>query len=289
MKYLENAFKFLGKYYLLLIPLFISVAIPAILNGPSSNAMMDQLNEIQNSLKANPSLAQNPNDLLALYSTMASSYAALGIGSFIALILSIVVMPATYGMVNKALATGNADLSDFVPEMKNNIVKYIVFGLVSLVLYFGIGIAVAIIVAICIALMAVSVPLGVIAIILFAFALTAGIYAFTRLILFWFPAMVCDNLGVFDALKKSISVGKSYFWPVVGISLLISIGSSIAAGIVNGIFGRIAIIGPTILSVAPVLAQFILIVFTFEVYRDKTGKNEYINEDLISETPGDYL
>lgn len=289
MKYLENAFKFLGKYYLLLIPLFISVVIPAILNGPSNNAMMEQLNEIQNAIKTDPSLSQNPNELLALYGTLASSYAALGIGSLLALVLSIVVMPATYGMVNKALATGNADLSDFVPEMKNNIVKYILFGLVSLVLYFGIGIAVAIIVGICIALMAVSVPLGVIAIILFAFALAAGIYAFTRLILFWFPAMVCDNLGVIDALKKSISVGKSYFWPVVGISLLISIGSGIATGIVNGIFGRIAVIGPTIVSVAPVLAQFILIVFLFEVYRDKTGKNGSVNEDLISETPGDYL
>lgn len=288
MKYLENAFKFLGKYYLLLIPLFAAIAIPAIINGPNANSMMKQVEEIGKAIESDPTLAQNPAALLALYSSLASSYAALGIGSLLALILSIIVRPATYGMVNKALATGNADLNDFVPEMKSNIVKYILFGLASLVLYFGIGIAVVILIGICIALMAVSVPLGVVLIILLALALVAGIFAFSVLISLWFPAMVSDDLGVFDALKKSISVAKSYFWPILGISLLIGIGSMIAGGILS-VFGRIAVIGPIFASVATVLAEFIMIVFLFEVYRDKTGKNEYMNEDVITETPGDYL
>lgn len=289
MKYLENAFNFLGKYFLLLIPLFISVAIPAIFSASGTSAYTEQALEIQNAIMKDPTLVQNPSDFLELYSTLFSSFGVMGIGSLIALVFSIVVVPATYGMVNKALVTGNADLSDFIPEMKNNIVKYILFMLATFVLYFGIVIAIAIIVGICIVLMTVSVPLGVIAIILASLGLLIGIFVFTRLIIFWFPAMVCDDLGVVDALKKSISVGKSYFWPVLGITLLITLGSYIAGGIIGAIIGGITIVGPAIASFVSALAEFIMIVFAIEVYRDKTGKNEYMNENLITETPGDYL
>lgn len=288
MKYLENAFKFLGKFYLLLIPLFISVAIPNIISGPSNNSFSAQFEEIMKTIATDPTIAQDSTALLNLFSTLNTSMPLALLGGGIAFILGLIVKPATYGMVNKALETGNADLNDFVPEMKNNIAKYILFGLVSIGIYMGITIVAIVIFAVIIALMVKSTGLGVLLLFLFVIALMIGIFVFSYLTFLWFPAMISDDLGVFDGFKRSISVAKSYFWPIVGISLLITMGASVAS-LILGIFGGIPVIGPAIISLVAVVVEFIMIVFAFEVYRDKTGKNEYINEDLPYEAPGDYL
>jgi len=288
MKYLENAFKFLGKYYLLLIPLFIATVIPAIINAPSQNAMTQQMEEITKSM-LNPGMVQNSNEMLEMYSTLMQPSATYWLSIILSLVLTIIVTPATYGMVNKALSTGNADLSDFVPEMKNNIVKYIIFGLASIVLGFGIGIAILLVIGICVALFFVSPALGGIMSFLLGLASIIAVFVLAVWISFWFIAMVSDELGVLDALKKSISVAKSYFWPIVGINILVGIGYAIVSGIFSGIFGKIPLIGPVFVSVIAVLYQFVIIAFMFEVYRDKTGKSDSINQDLTLDMPGDYL
>jgi len=288
MKYLENAFKFLGKFFLLLIPLFVATAIPSIISGPSNNTLQAQLNEIRNALIKDPTMIQSTSDFFELYGTLASALPFMLLVGLISIILGLIARPATYGMVNKALDTGNADLSDFLPELGNNIGKYILMVLASIGIYLGIGIAAAIIFAIFVGLMAVSKVLGIVLMILFAIALIIGLLVFSYLTVLWFPAMVSDNLGVFDGLKKSISVAKSYFWPIVGISILVAIGSGIVSAIL-GLFQNIPVIGPILLSAFAVLVEFIMIVFYFEVYRDKTGKNDDMNGDLSFEVPGDYL
>jgi hypothetical protein len=288
MKYLENAFKFLVKYYLLAIPLFIAIAIPAIIAGSGSAELAAQIQELQKSMLSDPEMMQDPACLLQLYSTLAPMLAASGIAGAISFILMLIIKPATYGMVNKALETGNADLSDFGPEMKNNFPKYILFGLATAGLYIGIFIAAIIVFAVFAALMAASKAVGIILMVLFSMAFIVFLIAFSILTYLWFPAMVSDNLGVFDGLKKSISVVKGYFWPIIGISLLVGIGSGVAGGIV-GAAGNIAVVGPLLTSIVTVAVEFVMIVFAFEVYRDKTGKCDYMDEGTIMDTPGDYL
>lgn len=288
MKYLENSFKFLGKYFLFIIPLFIAIVIPALINAPAMNAFMSQLTEISNMIQADPTLAEDMGAFMSLYSTLLPMTSSMSLGNLLSIVLTIIFIPPTYGFVSKALDNGNAGFGDFVGSF-NNIGKYLLFLLFTIILYFGVGIGITILFFLSIALMAVSVPLGTIFMILLIFAAILGIYALTRFLLFWFPAMVSDNLGVFEALKKSFSVAKSCFWPVVGISLLVFIGTTIVSAILGGIFGRIPGVGTIITSLVSALSQFIMIVFAFEVYRDKSGKNEYVNDDLISDTPGEYL
>lgn len=289
MKYLENAFKFLGRFYLLLLPLFFATAIPAIISNSATLAMSDQITEYTKSLQQDPTMYGDMAFWWGLLDVLKPFFASLGIASAISFVLMLIIMPATYGMVNKALATGNADLSDFVPELKSNLLKYIIYGLASIAVSLVILIAIGIMVAICVAAMAASKALGIILIVIFSMALIVFLFAFSYLIVLWFPAMVADDLSAFTALKKSISVVKPYFWPMVGISLLIGIGGGVAGSALS-MASRIPVAGPLLSSIPSVLIQFIMIIFYFEVYRDKTGKNDYMMEEgPAPETPGDYL
>ncbi|AEV69561.1 hypothetical protein [Acetivibrio clariflavus] len=288
MKYLENAFKFLGNFFLLVIPLFIAIAIPSIISGPSKDALSKQYTEIIMTMAKDPTLMQNSSNLIELFSTLISFLPPIILGFILTIILRIIVNPATYGMVNKALETGNVDLNDFVPEMKNNIGKYILYALSYIGIYFAIFFLSAILSFIFSSITTISTTLGITLLILFSIALFIGLFVFSYLISLWFPAMVSDNLGVGDGLKKSISVVKSYFWPIVGISILVAIGSGILSAIAGFLKG-IPVLGHVVLSFISALVEFIMIVFCFEVYRDKTGKNEGMNEELNYEAPGDYL
>lgn len=289
MKYLENAFKFLGKFYLLLIPLFFAIGIPTIISGSGSIAMSNQITEYMNLLQQDPEMLYDSSYWWGLLDVLKPFLISMAIANVVSLVLSLIVMPATYGMVNKALATGNADLSDFVPELKKNFLKYIIYWLASIILSIVITIVIGIIVGVCAVGMAAAKALGIILIVILSMAFIVGFFALMVLILLWFPAMVADDLGVFEALKKSISVVKTYFWPILGITLLIMIGGGVA-GSALGAAMYIPVVGPLLVSIPSVIIQFLTIVFYFEVYRDKTGKNDYMMEEgPAPETPGDYL
>ncbi|HOQ00871.1 MAG TPA: hypothetical protein PK604_08630 [Acetivibrio clariflavus] len=288
MKYLENAFKFLGNFFLMVIPLFIAIAIPTIISGPSKDALTRQYMEIVLAMTTNTGLVENSSDLAELFSTLNTFYPPIILGLIVTIILRIIVNPATYGMVNKALETGNAGLGDFLSEMKNNIGKFILYALANIGIYFAIFFVSAILSYIFIFITSVSTVLGITLLILFTLALCIGIFVFSYLISLWFPAMVSDNLSLGDGLKKSISVVKSYFWPIVGIKILVTIGSGILSAFA-GYLKAIPVLGYVVLSFISAIVEFILIVFYFEVYRDKTGKNDSMNEGLNFEAPGDYL
>lgn len=289
MKYLENAFKFIGKFYLLLLPLFFAIAIPAIISTSGALAMSNQITEYMMPMQQDPTLVGDAAYWLGLLDVLKPFLINIAIANLVSLVLSLIVLPATYGMVNKALATGNASLSDFVPELKNNFLKYILYGLASIGLSVAIIIVIGILAIVCAVALSAAKALGIILIVILSMALIVFLFAISFLIALWFPAMVADDLGVFDALKKSISVVKTYFWPMVGITLLIMLGGGVA-GSALGMASYIPVVGPLLTSIPSVLIQFILIVFYFEVYRDKTGKNDYmLEEGPEPETPGDYL
>jgi len=291
MKYLVNTFEFIGKHILFVIPLFIAYVVPAIVSEPVNKLVKAQSEELARMVNADPSLVMSFNDFFELYSTLLPSMRTLWIISLVSLIPLIIIVPATYGMVNKALNTGNASLIDFFPEFAKNVVKFIKFVVATIIIYFGIGVVVAVLAGICIALMSVWMPLGVLAFVLVGAVVLAGLIASAILLLFSFPAMVSDNLDIFDALKRSVSVGKSYFWYTLAVLLIVNVGSSTISFIVDAFLDKVPYVGSVISSAALTLAQFIIIVFSFEVYRDKTNEDEYINNDenLVAETPNDYL
>ncbi len=264
MKYLEKAFKFLAKHYLLALPLWALSLIPGILGGKTINLLADGNYWI--GLLQNPTAMRDPAQILNLFASILPLFAGAGILSFI---LRFVVYPPTYGLINTALSTGHSDLNGFVPSLKENIVKYILYWIGTLVVGIILSIALIIVIAVIGVLVAVLKWFGAIIALLAMLLLIVVGLVIGALLGLWFPAMVVSNLDVIAALKKSVEVVKKDLWMIVGITLLINFVGGIAGSILS-FLNFIPLIGPIITSVIPAITTFVLTVFYMMVYKDKT-------------------
>jgi len=268
MKYLEKAVKFFGKFYILAIPLFVLNVLPTLIQGGGSINVIRNFTQFMESYSITKGF-QDPGAFLRMIPGILSFLVG---ASVLAIILQLVTEPATYGMVNKALQVGRADLNDFIPAIKQHFVKYLLYWVGMIVVSAIFGIATIVVFIILILLTMALKWFGVILIVLAVLAfIIAGVILYT-LISLWFPAMVIDDMDVMGALKQSIEIVKSTFWTILGIRILLVVIGGIASAIVGAIVGWIPVIGSIITSVIPTVINFILIVFFLDIYRDKTGK-----------------
>jgi len=268
MKYLENAVKFFGKFYILAIPLLVLNALPALIQGGVTINVISTFTRFFESYNITKGF-QDPGAFLHMIPGILSFVVS---ASILAVVLQLVAEPATYGMVNKALQVGWADLNDLIPAIKQNFVKYLLYWVGIIVVSAVFGIAATIVFIILILLTMAIKWFGVILIVLAALAfIIAGVILYT-LISLWFPAMVIDDMDVMSALKQSVEIVKSTFWTILGIRILLVVIGGIASSIVGAFVGWIPVIGTIITSVIPTVVNFILIVFFLEIYRDRTGK-----------------
>ncbi|MDQ2087333.1 hypothetical protein RBH29_12945 [Herbivorax sp. ANBcel31] len=274
MRFLENSFKFFGKYIIFAIPLFVIYAIQSLMVAPGLEELSIFLESNMDALNVN-----NPEFFEELITQQGfPELDGLMSSSIIVTILLLFVMPATYGIINRIYSNGSASFGDFFIEMKNNVLKYFLYILALIVFYIVIGLIVALVSMILGIVAGVALPLAILfgimmffgIIILFVFVMNVTVMGFT--------AVVTDKIGVFGGISKAMSVVKSYFWPIIGITLLISVGSTIASVVVMFVpITQVALILSAALSA---IVIFIFIVFTFEVYRDKTEKNVMTKDDI---------
>lgn len=268
MKHLERAIKFFGKFYILAVPLLVLNALPALIQGGAAISILSNFTRFFNSYDVLRGF-EDPGAFFSLIPTVLAYFVGAGI---LSIILQLVAEPATYGMVNNALQVGRSDLNDFVPALKQNFVKYILYWVGTLVVGAIFGIAVVIVFVILILISMAVRWLGVLLMVIAALAfIVAGIVLYT-LISLWFSAMVVDNMDVIGGFKRSVEVVKSSFWTVLGIKILLGIVGSVASAIVGAIIGWIPVIGSIITSVVPTVISFVTIVFFLDFYREKTGK-----------------
>ncbi|NLD46504.1 MAG: hypothetical protein GX660_04805 [Clostridiaceae bacterium] len=286
MKYLENSFRFFGKFFLLAIPMYIMFAVPQILMSPALLKIQESAMEIGNNPESFANLQMQ--EMLEMFASIyMEALPMMGLSIAASFILGLIIIPATYGVINKALSTGKADLTDFLSEFLHNIGKYILYYIGLILVSILLTIVIAVLIGLFVLMSKAIGALGVVLSVLIGIAVFLALLAFGFMLVYWFPAMVADNKGVFQGLKSSISVAKSYFWPTVGISLLISVGSAIAGAVVGGV-QFIPVLGPLVVSIPAAVAQFITTVFYIIVYRDKTGKVEE-EDNSVTELPGGYL
>lgn len=259
MKYLENAVKFLVKNWKIALPLYILMVIPALITGTANS--LTNFTKVW-SAASDPSQIADFGKVFALFGLILPMVVGGGILSFICQFIS---MPATYGMVNRGLETGNSSLNDIGQAISVNFVKYVMYFVGTLVLWLAFTVASAVLIGIF-----ALIRLYVIVVLLFIIIAVAAL-VLSVLISFWFSAMVVDNLTVIDAVKKSFEIAKSCFWTIIGITLLVWIAGAILGAILS-IFSGIPLLGPIIVTVAPAAVAFIMIVFYLIVYRDKAGK-----------------
>ena len=268
MKQLENAVKFFGKFYILAIPLLVLNALPALIQGGAAISLISNFTQFINSYD----IIKGFQDPLALFRLISSVLSYIIGGSILAIILHFVVEPATYGMVNNGLQYGQSDLNDFVPALKQNFVKYVLYWVGTLVVSAVFGIA-AVIVFVILVLLTIAIKwLGALLIVIAILGFIIAGFVLYTLISLWYSSMVVDNLDVVSGFKRSVEVVKSNFWTILGIKILLWVVGAVAGGIVNAILGWIPVIGPIISSIVPTIITFVAIVFYLVFYREKTGQ-----------------
>ncbi len=269
MRYLENAFRFTFKNFLITLPLLISMAIPAFILSLGSISFLSNLGNMQQIIQdmVNGGSIDYSHLMNELYGpTMLVSMIVSGI---LSLIFSILVYPITYGLINKKYETGKATFSDMTESLSKFIGRYVLYMLLIFAIGLGLGLVLLILLAITSVIMIqVNTALGILLMVLFVLAFIVGGYALKMYMSLWFPAVCIENSGIIDGLKNSFRTVKGSFWPILGITLLISLCGSVA-GMMLGWF---PVIGSVISSVTSTLAEFITIVFYFEIYRAKTGR-----------------
>ncbi|NLM58258.1 MAG: hypothetical protein GX194_03880 [Clostridium sp.] len=173
--------------------------------------------------------------------------------------------------------------------------KYIIYGIANFVLWLIISIIIAIIAALIlflfIGLGQISGPLvgfAIVISVLLGVVIVLGIIAVCYFTIYWFPAMVAEDLGVISALKKSIEVSKSYFWPTVGITLLISFMGWVVSVSVAFPLGLIPYMGVVVSSIPTAIAQFLTIVFLMLVYRDKAINAQPQDDGINGSDPNEF-
>jgi hypothetical protein len=191
-----------------------------------------------------------------------------GIWSFI---FNFVAVPVTYGLINKGLETGSANLNDIGSAISDNFVKYIMYFIGTLVLSLAIGIGVGLVFLVLWVIILLLKGVGVALMAIVALVLLVAGIVFAVVVSMWFSAMVVDGLDVVAAAKKSVEVVKDCFWTVLGITVLVSIVIAIIGSILSYL-RFIPLLGPIIYSVVPTAQTFVMAVFLLTLYREKTGK-----------------
>lgn len=278
MRHLENAFKFTFKNFLLTLPLLISLAIPALISGvgsigvvANSGLFLERFQRMMEDMQYG-SGSFNFNELMDTIN-LGPLIASSAFAGFVGFVLMILVKPATYGLINLHYETGNAKLNDFTKGMSKYIGRFILFGLLNIAFGIGIGLVTLILIIIAgIVSASVSAGLGILLMLLFFLVVVVGCVTFFNYLALWFPAVCVEDSDIITGLKNSFRQVKGSFWPILGITILVTLCGNIAGAILGSIIGLIPIIGSMVAPVISGLAQFILIVYYFEVYREKTGR-----------------
>jgi hypothetical protein len=262
MKYIVNAFNFSVRNWMLIIPLFVLTALAALIGGTGTALSLGAVSGL---------LTSGSLDMDQLIKLVPSIMATVAGGGIVSFLVQFAIYPISYGLVNKSLETGNANLNDIGAALKDNFIKYLLYFVGQLVV-FGIFFIAAFLVLLLFGLIASALgPIGIALIFIIFIALAIVYLVITTLLCLWFSAMVIDNLDVVAAAKKSVEIVKSFFWIVFGINLLVSIAAAIVGGILSFI-NVIPLLGPIIYNIVPTAQTFILLVFYIMFYRDKTGR-----------------
>ena len=265
MKYLESAIKFLLKYWILALPLFVLTAIATLVSG--GGASTAQLGDLWSTI-GNPGQLTDPGNLIK---TLPAVLPAIAGGGILAFLFNFVSIPATYGLVNKGLETGTAGLNDIGPAVTLNFVKYIMYFVGTLVLGIAATLAIVIVGFLLGLILSLLGGIGSVILALIMLAIFIAVAVLFVLLSMWLSAMVVDNLDVMAAAKKSIEIVRTSFWTVLGITILVAIACGIA-GFILGLLRVIPLLGPIIASIVPTVQTFVMVVFLLMIYREKTGK-----------------
>lgn len=278
MEYLENAFKFWAKHKLLIIPLFIICCVVIFLGDPALREISNTLNEL-----AEISLQTGEAEYVDLNNVMvqiAPNLALLAQVALLVIFLGIFIFPATYGMIIKGYETSATGLDSFFSSLKKYFIKFILYFFCALLFIAAIVIIYILFLFIFPFIYALSWQLA-----LFAFA---GIIIASVIVLcflfnvlnIWLISVTWDGMKIFEGFFRAFQLTKSCFWSCVGIAFSMGFLYITIIALIGGVLENIFVVNSIVKSFLLSACIYVLIVFGFELYRDRTNKKTALGDYL---------
>lgn len=268
MKQLEKSIKLLLKNYLIILPLFVATVIPAVIERgdvllPGFVRMLNYFREPGN-IKVMPTV----------FSMLKTLYSAQSTG-IVGFILQFFAIPATIGMIIRAINGETASIEDITPSTKGYIKQYLIYWGASLVVSLGLSTAAILSGAMIAGLTLLFSGFRIFLLVIMYFTMLIVVVFITVLLSLWLPAMVVDDLNVLDAAKKSIEYMKNSFISILTIYLIVNIAAGILQFIISIAFGWIPVFGDIANSLVPSITAALLLTYYIIEYRSVAGKDAF--------------
>jgi|GEM_PF-1280804 len=282
MEQIKKAFGMLQENWVLLIPIYLTRLIPALLGiyifSEISTELVtmlsvEEIGETQHVLENYEQVTRDFFQANRDYILASVIVALLG------LLMNFIAVPATVGMIKENLEQGEKlDFSRIVPNAGRYFVRYLLYRIGKLALWiFFFLLSILIVALVAFGGSMVDEGMAVLLVMLLGLALILVAVLLHLILKLWFPAMVLEDLGVFEGLKEAFRKSKICFWPLFAGFLGIRITAWVANMFVNMIIGDSAYLGSFINNVIPTVATVALLIFYLLIYR-KTQK-ELVNTE----------
>ena len=279
MNYIKESFNKLRSNWVIILPLYLSRAIPALLGvfifAEMSGSFLDVIDTDQ--LIENQDMILNFQDLWDdLYGPTMEFLRLSALVTFFGVIMNVIMESATFGMIRNQLIDGEKpEFYHLFREFKKYGLKYILYRISKLALCIFFGIIFSI-VSIAVIFLGSRVDEGVAVILFFLIFLAGGIagIALHILLKLWFPAMVVRGLGVMDGLKEAFSSGKVVFWSVLGAFLVLNLLGWFMNLFVGVGVSEFLIADPILINIIPAVISVILIYVYMLIIIDQGQRRE---------------
>ena len=278
MEYLENAFKFWGKFKWLIVPLFILCCVAVFLGNPTLKEITGTLNEVTD-LGLVTGEAENIDLYDGLYK-IAQNIGILLQVVLLVLFLSIFIFPATYGMIIRGYETGATGLGSFFTSLKKYFIKFILYFLSVLIIMAAVAIIYLLFFFIFPFIFIISWQLATIVFIGVIIASVIFLCFLFNVLNIWFVALAWDDMKVLEGFFKAFELVKGCFWSCVGIAFSMAFIYITVNALIGGVLENIIIVSYFIKSFLLSMCIYVLMVYGFELYRDKTEKNSVLGDYL---------
>jgi hypothetical protein len=279
----RKSFQTLWNNWILVVPIFLTRVIPALLSiyifsemsGELINMLsVEEIGETQYVLENYGAVAREFFQVNRGY-IMASIFVGV-----LGLILNFIAVPATFGMIKKQLVSKEkTGFSDVFPAAGKYFVKYFLYRISKLALWiFVFLISMILLIAGAFLGSLVDEGMALLIVLLLAFVILIGGTVLHLILKLWFPAMILGGVGVLDGLKEAFRKSRVCFWPLLAGVLTVRIIAWISNMFVDMLLGDIAYLGTLLINIIPSIATVTLLVFYLRLYLE-TAKDLVNSEE----------
>jgi hypothetical protein len=275
MGFVRKTFDFIGKHMLLIIPIFLASIVPQLLafvaSGYFSTSVFIRLQDVTLKYIADNTATKGWAEVIGginglIYQDFPKFMLMAGVLVVSSILLQIFIYPGVYGAINSGLSDEKLTGGKFAALFYRKTLKYVIY-LLCTVLYWFFWIFAAVIILVFAGTIGLAIQSIASFLLLIALAgVLFGYFYLSIIIILWYPAVEVEDLGMEQALRKSIKVVRKIL-PSILFTYVVAYAINIA---ILSIFNSMTT-NPTAQDVASIflsiLTMFFLMVYQMVIYK----------------------